>query len=82
MLPPRRACASSTYSYALIFPACDVASAYPLAAITLGNNLMSAWASDKVAMVSRYRHFRLLFRLVAAVPPLAGAYTPYHHEMM
>ena len=62
------------YRYALLFPACDVASAYPLGAITLGNNLMSAWATGRTPMVERYRHFRLAFRLVAAVPPLAGAF--------
>lgn len=60
--------------YALIFPALDVASAYPLNAITLGNNLMAAWASDLTPKVARFRRVRLFFRLLAAVPPIVGAF--------
>jgi hypothetical protein len=83
----------------LIFPALDVLSAYPLNAITLGNNLLSAvhsttsitgvgsveppepvtttWADWFSAMVNPWSaraKRRVMFRLIAAVPPVvAGA---------
>jgi amino acid permease len=58
-------------SFILLFPAIDVASAFPLNALSLGNNLMSAYYGKDP------RGTRNLpvtaFRLLAACPPLLGA---------
>lgn len=48
-------------------------SAYPLNAITMGNNLLSAWAGDRAPKVERNRRIVTMFRLLAAGPPLVGA---------
>ncbi len=72
----------------LIFPALDVLSAYPLNAITLGNNLLSACyghadreeeeaAAREAALrgrfaCSRFTLRRIAFRLLAAVPPVVA----------
>jgi hypothetical protein len=55
--------------YIIIFPALDVASAFPLNAVTLGNSLVSA----VYGTVSPPRTTVVLFRLVAAIPPIIGA---------
>lgn len=69
----------------LIFPALDVLSAYPLNAVTLGNNLMSACfpapaysaetagkeGGEPAAGTSYHsRWLRVTFRLIAAIPPI------------
>jgi hypothetical protein len=72
----------------LIFPALDVLSAYPLNAVTLGNNLLSACyghvdsAEEREAgkeaaqrgrfACSRFTLRRVAFRLLAAVPPIVA----------
>lgn len=95
----------------LIFPALDVLSAYPLNAITLGNNLLSAMHSNieigvnnmnndehdrssshsdaipktwlgwfaSFRTMSRQARRRIMFRLIAAVPPvIAGALSTFY----
>ena len=52
------------------FPAVDVTSAIPLGAITLGNNLMAMVVPTKHM---NNRMLKILFRLIAVVPPFAGA---------
>ena len=59
--------------FVVLFPAMDVASAYPLNAITLGNNLMcAAFGSDTRLLLhmEKSRLHRSGFRLLAAVPPI------------
>eukprot|EP00602_Paraphysomonas_sp_CaronLab_P013815 CAMPEP_0185041578 /NCGR_PEP_ID=MMETSP1103-20130426/41073_1 /TAXON_ID=36769 /ORGANISM="Paraphysomonas bandaiensis, Strain Caron Lab Isolate" /LENGTH=417 /DNA_ID=CAMNT_0027581379 /DNA_START=297 /DNA_END=1550 /DNA_ORIENTATION=- len=58
-------------SYIIVFPAVDVASAFPLCAITLGNNLLSSCCEKGVN--SMERSYVIAFRLVSAIPPLIGA---------
>ena len=56
----------------VIFPGIDVLSAFPLCAITLGQNLMSLrYASGEVQGQGRFT--TILFRLLAACPPILGA---------
>jgi hypothetical protein len=74
----------------LIFPALDVLSAFPLNAVTLGNNLMSAFYgvsdassaagfTEDVPSSSTLFRRRILFRLLAAIPPIiAGALSTYY----
>merc|ERR1711977_60366 len=59
--------------YALvIFPGLDVLSAFPLNAITLGQNLMSLrYKSGEVQHQSKATV--MMFRLAAACPPIVGA---------
>jgi amino acid permease len=59
--------------FVLLFPALDVASLYPLTAVVLGNNLFSAFYgyADEAAYDQKTKIF---FRLLAAVPPLIGAF--------
>jgi len=56
--------------YIMIFPAIDVISAYPLNAITLGNNLFGAWAGKDIHKIEKNRWLRTGFRLLASVPPI------------
>jgi amino acid permease len=58
-------------TFVLLFPALDVASAYPLHAFSLGNNLQSAYYGPAPKQKSRYR--ATMFRLLAACPPVLGA---------
>lgn len=63
--------------YILLFPALDVASAFPLNAITLGNNILSM--RDKKAAASEgsaqpARRAVVMFRLLAAVPPIVAGF--------
>jgi hypothetical protein len=61
--------------FIVLFPAIDVASAYPLNAYTLGNNIMSAYYGRDVYKHDKIRWELNLFRTIAAVPPIfAGAY--------
>jgi amino acid permease len=60
--------------FVVLFPAIDVASAFPLNAFTLGNNMMSAWYGDELDVI--YEDSRLeknIFRLLAALPPIVSA---------
>jgi hypothetical protein len=63
--------------FIVLFPALDVASAFPLNAIILGNNLMSFYFTDSYHShpVDHYwyPYIKKIFRLLAAVPPLLGA---------
>lgn len=57
-------------SYIILFPAIDVLSAYPLNAITLGNNMLSAFYGRKIHEVEDDRWARIPFRLLASIPPI------------
>lgn len=47
---------------------------YPLNAIVLGNNLLSAWAGDVSPSIEKRRCIKLTFRFIAAATPLVGAF--------
>ena len=55
--------------YIIIFPALDVASAFPLNAVTLGNSFVSALYGTTAPP----RYVIVSFRLAAAIPPIIGA---------
>lgn len=59
--------------FVVLFPALDVASAYPLNAFTLGNNLMSAYYGDDMYIHEKSVYKLRVFRLLAATPPFLGA---------
>jgi amino acid permease len=59
--------------FVVLFPAIDVASAYPLNAYTLGNNIMCAYYGKDTHKHDNSRWQLNLFRLLAAIPPLLGA---------
>jgi hypothetical protein len=60
--------------FVVIFPSIDVASAFPLNAVTLGNNLMSAYyGTEAMPEAERSATKRGAFRLLAAVPPVIAA---------
>lgn len=55
----------------VLFPPIDIISAFPLNAITLGNNMLCSFIKDhKKQQMKRYK---IPFRLIAAIPPIAGA---------
>lgn len=55
----------------LIFPALDVLSAYPLNAITLGNNLITVFRGETTEPVTtRFDYWKIFYRLCAAAPPI------------
>jgi hypothetical protein len=56
--------------YVVLFPALDVSSAFPLNAVTLGNNLLSIFYGQRVHAVENSRIHRVMFRLLAAIPPI------------
>ncbi|KAL0486636.1 11 TM domain-containing transmembrane protein [Acrasis kona] len=56
----------------ILFPALDVISAFPLNGIALGNNLHTGVFGENQKYMSK-RWIQVLFRLLAAVPPLIGA---------
>jgi hypothetical protein len=61
-------------SFVVLFPAMDVASAFPLNAITLGNSLMSSYYSaDEYRELSKNRYKVAVFRVIAAAPPIVCA---------
>jgi amino acid permease len=62
-----RAIAGAIATYIVMFPALDVTSAFPLNAISLGNNIMSAVAGESSHTLSRV--YKIAFRLAAAIPP-------------
>jgi hypothetical protein len=59
--------------FVVLFPALDVASAFPLNAFTLGNNMMSAYYGRDMHLHETSRLKLSFFRVCAAVPPLFGA---------
>jgi amino acid permease len=63
---------ASFISYLVVlFPPIDIISAFPLNAITLGNNLLCAFVEDPAKQ--SLRKYKLPFRLLAAAPPVLGA---------
>jgi amino acid permease len=56
--------------YIMLFPAVDVVSAFPLNAITLGNNLFGAAYGKRIHEVEQDRCLRTAFRLLASIPPI------------
>jgi hypothetical protein len=56
--------------YIILFPAVDVVSAYPLNAITLGNNIFGAAYGKRIHEVETNRTLRTCFRLMASIPPI------------
>lgn len=60
--------------FVILFPALDVASAYPLNAFTLGNNLMSSYFGDDIQAHEKSRLQLRGFRLLASLPPFVGAF--------
>mmetsp|Transcript_1267 Transcript_1267/g.2746 ORF Transcript_1267/g.2746 Transcript_1267/m.2746 type:complete len:618 (+) Transcript_1267:136-1989(+) len=56
--------------YVLCFPALDVISAFPLNAITLGNNMMVSAYGKRIHEVEKNKCIRTQFRLLASVPPI------------
>jgi amino acid permease len=62
--------------YIILFPAVDVMSAFPLSAITLGNNLHSFLTTEKLAgpgpsLINRRE--LIMHRCLASIPPVLGA---------
>lgn len=66
--------AKAISSFLLTFPALDVVSAFPLCAITLGNNLMGAFHGKNIHEIENNRWKVIQFRLMACIPPLIGGY--------
>jgi amino acid permease len=60
-------------AFIVIFPALDVASCFPLCAITLGNNILSAYYGEQVHTMAESKPHRVAFRLLAAAPPVLTA---------
>eukprot|EP01038_Epipyxis_sp_PR26KG_P008822 gene8822-11911_t len=60
--------------FVVLFPALDVASAFPLNAFTLGNNLMSTWYGNDMHKYEKSRMRLSFFRSLAAIPPIFAAY--------
>lgn len=60
-------------AFVVLFPAVDVASAYPLNAFTLGNNIMSAFYGEDMHKHEKSRFKVSVFRMLAALPPFLGA---------
>jgi len=63
----------SVVFFVVLFPALDVASAFPLNGITLGNSLMGSYYGLKVREHEGNRATVTNFRVLAAVPPILGA---------
>jgi len=59
--------------FIVLFPALDVASAFPLNAITLGNNLMSFYYREQMHFVEGFRLNRVRFRVIASLPSVIAA---------
>jgi amino acid permease len=61
--------------FVVLFPACDVASAFPLNAITLGNNLMAnLLTNSRIAGALDPKRTKIFCRGISAIPPIIGAY--------
>jgi len=61
-------------AYIVVFPALDVLSAFPLNAITLGNNMHGAYYGARVLQQDtvQNRQSKTTFRLLASIPPVLG----------
>ena len=60
--------------FIVLFPALDVASAYPLNAITLGNSMITTFKNNNIYLPFmsrklRKKELRILFRVLASSPP-------------
>ena len=64
---------SSIAFFVVLFPALDVASAFPLNGITLGNCLMGKYYGKNIREHSKSRRKVTAFRCIAAIPPIIGA---------
>ena len=60
-------------TFIIMFPGLDVASAFPLNAVTLGNNLFSVVYGKRVHTLKASRGHKIAFRLLGAIPPLIMA---------
>lgn len=62
-------------SFVVLLPALDVASAFPLNAITLGNSLMSSYYGSRIHVlgVTEASRAKIAFRAIAAMPPILAA---------
>jgi hypothetical protein len=59
--------------FVVLFPAIDVASAYPLNAYTLGNNLMSYHYGEEMVKYEKSKTHLYFFRALGAIPPIIAA---------
>ena len=59
--------------FIVVFPSLDVASAFPLNGVTLGNNFMASYYASKMHEVENDFKKRAVFRLLASVPPIIAA---------
>eukprot|EP00957_Ditylum_brightwellii_P069134 5249725-Ditylum_brightwellii.AAC.1 len=59
--------------FVVISPALDVASGFPINAITLANNLAQLWLGDSAGDKGRADQIKKTSRLIACVPPIIGA---------
>jgi amino acid permease len=64
---------SIIYHYIILFPAVDVMSAFPLSAITLGNNIHTFSTSSSHGTQYSTRREVIFFRCLATIPPVLGA---------
>jgi hypothetical protein len=55
----------------VLFPPIDIISAFPLNAITLGNNMLTCFVHDPIQQV--HRPTIVMFRLIAVIPPIIGS---------
>ena len=62
-------------SFVVLLPALDVASAFPLNAITLGNSLMSSYYGSRIHVLGTREASRakIFFRSIAAAPPIIAS---------
>jgi hypothetical protein len=65
--------ASAASFYAVLFPALDVLSAFPLNGITLGNCLLGSYHGEGVREVEGVRAKVLPWRVAASLPSIVGA---------
>jgi amino acid permease len=63
-------------AFVVLFPSIDVASTFPLLAVTLGNGLMTVTYPDPKDLEKARESVStvLLYRVVAATPPIVGAF--------
>eukprot|EP00767_Chilomastix_cuspidata_P000397 gnl/Chilomastix_cuspidata/1096.p1 GENE.gnl/Chilomastix_cuspidata/1096~~gnl/Chilomastix_cuspidata/1096.p1 ORF type:complete len:525 (+),score=200.13 gnl/Chilomastix_cuspidata/1096:1572-3146(+) len=62
-----------------VFPVLDLCSAFPLSALVLGNNLRNVFCSEAAAARTKYK---VIFRLIAAMPPIILSYFIRDIEML
>lgn len=69
------AIANSVSYYIVLFPGLDVASAFPLNAITLGNSLLATFKDNDhlKALKLESTELKIVFRMLAAIPPFMFA---------